>query len=380
MNDEFRIRPREEKSTLRGHTLKVAFEKPASGSAAVADDYPGFSTPDDEGKRRQFLTGSLAALVHFGGLGILVLLASLAPIIEEQLIPVQLLKEEPPPPEKPAAAPKALAERRALPFAPQIQSIAPQIVNPHIIAEASPAIQAEAFQMDAVSSVAAPTQITSSATVVERVSAVTSIAKARAAAVDVARVAGPAVRGPTKINAPTGASVGPRKVNAAVVSPTVGTALKIGSGHGSSVAEGVLSNRDVVGSPDGALVVSVDTSIGDGLLRGSGDGDGTSVVSKSACMARPEVQTYLGTVKTRIYGRWVLPPGVGADQKVTLRFRLDAAGSASNVSVMRTGDNSLGASAVDAIRTASPFPPMPDTVRCLTRVPIVGTFSNPVAG
>jgi AcrR family transcriptional regulator len=36
-------------------------------------------------------------------------------------------------------------------------------------------------------------------------------------------------------------------------------------------------------------------------------------------------------------------------------------------------------SAVDALRAASPFPPMPDDVRCLSLVPIVGTFSNPVS-
>ena len=75
----------------------------------------------------------------------------------------------------------------------------------------------------------------------------------------------------------------------------------------------------------------------------------------------------------------MLPPGVDAGRRVTLRFRLDVAGSASNVAVERADDNSLGASAVDALRSASPFPPMPDDVRCLSQVPIVGTFSNPVS-
>ena len=41
---------------------------------------------------------------------------------------------------------------------------------------------------------------------------------------------------------------------------------------------------------------------------------------------------------------------------------------------------SLGASAVDALRSASPFPPMPDDVRCMAGLPIVGTFRNPLAG
>jgi TonB family protein len=363
-----------------GHKLRSVFEPPSAGGAALAGAYPGFTTPDPEGTRRRVATGFLAALLHFSALGFLFLMAWLAPDLTEELIPVQLIKDEPPP--KPAAAPKALAERRPLPFNPQVQAIVPQIVNPHIVAEASPAIQAEALQMDALNSVTAPTQIASaSAVIVERVSAVNSIARATAAAVDVSGVAAPAVRGPTRIDAPVGPSVGPRQVTAAAVAPTVGTALQIGSGDGSSVAEGMISNRDVVGSPDGALVVSVDTAIGDGLLRGSGGtGDGQQVVSQSACMDMSEVRTYLMGVKDRMLDRWVLPPGVQSNKKVTLRFRVDAAGSASNVSVVKTEDNALGASAVDALRSASPFPPMPDSARCLTRVPIIGTFSNPVAG
>jgi TonB family protein len=374
------LRRRAPKKRAPGHIVRAVFHKPARGGVLVSA-YPGYATPDPEGTKRRLATGLLAALLHFGALGFLFLMAALAPELTEELIPVQLIKEEPAP--EPAAAPKALAERRPLPFNPQVQAVMPQIVNPHVIAEAAPAIQAEALQMDAVSSVTAPTQIASAqAVVVERVSAVNSIAKATASAVDVTGVAAPAVRGPTRIDAPVGPSVGPTQVTAAAVAPTIGTALQIGSGSGSSVAEGVISNKDVVGSPDGALIVSVDTAVGDGFLRGAGGGDGVgaSVMSQSACLSRPEVSIYLSGVKDRMLDRWVLPPGVSSNQKVTLRFRIDAAGSASNVSVVSAEDNALGASAVDALRAASPFPPMPDAARCLTQVPIKGTFSNPVAG
>lgn len=384
MNNDLRIRRRPKRKRARHHSVRTVFEPPAAGgSAAIAAGYPGFTEPDQEGGKRRWITGSLAFLIHASALGILIILASLHPAIQEELIPVTLLNEPPPPPEPtPAAAPKALAERRPLPFNPQVQSIQPQIVNPAVIADAAPAIAAEALQMDAVSSVRAPTEIASaSSVVVERVSTVSSAARATASAVDVANVGVPAVRGPTRVDAPVGPSVGPRQVTAANVAPSIGTARQIGSGTGSSVAEGVISNRDVVGSPDGALVVSVDTAVGDGFLRGTADsGSGNTVVSPKACLERAEVATYMSAVRDRTLARWVLPPGVSSDKKVTLRFRLDAAGSASNVSVVRADDNALGASAVDALRSASPFPPMPDSVRCLTRVPIVGTFSNPVAG
>jgi TonB family protein len=371
------LRPRKPKH--KGVQLRAAFERPVPGSALTLA-YPGYTTPDDEGNKRTVISGSLAFLLHAGALATLIFLASLAPLIEEEILPVQLLKEKQPDVEEPAPAPKALAERRPLPFNPAVQTVTPQIINPRVIAEAAPAIAAEALQMDAVSSSAAPTAIQQSATVVERVSAVASVAHARAAAVDVANVAGPVVRGPVQVNAPVGASVGPRAVNVSNAAPSFGTGkMQIGT-PGSSVQEGVISSRDVVGSPDGALVVSVDTAVGDGYLRGAGGtGDGTGVISQEACMKRPEVLDYIAIVRERTLQRWVLPPGVSGGHQVTLRFRVDVAGSASNVAVQRADDPALGASAVDALRAASPFPPMSDAARCLSQVPIVGTFRNPTS-
>jgi len=306
--------------------------------------------------------------------------------VVDDILEVRLINEvrEEPQREEPAAAPMALAERRLANFAPQIQSVQPQVINPRVIAAAAPAIQADALQMDAVSSVVAPTQISrSSAPVVETVSVVNSPIAARASKVDVQGVGGPAVRGPVKIDAPIGASVGPRAITVTEGAPTMGTGtLQIG-GDGSSVREGKITGRDVVGTPTGAPLVSIDTEIGDGLLQGSG-GSGSSLspaaTTARECFQRPEVKSYLGSVQDKTLDRWILPPGVTADQTVTLRFKLDAAGSATTVSLVRASDNALGASAVEALRAAAPFPPMPDPARCLSRVPITATFSNPLAG
>ena len=237
-------------------------------------------------------------MVHGAGFAVLLLLASLAPVIEEHVIPVQLLKEvepPPPPPEEPAAAPKALAQRRNLPFAPAVQAVAPQIVNPNIIAEARPAVAAEALEMAALSTSAAPAEIQARTLVVERVSVVNTAVRAVASPVDVASATGPVVRGPTRVEGVVGPSVGPRRVEAAAAGTTMGTApLQIGSGNGSSVKDGVLSDRDVIGSPDGALVVSVDTTIGDGLLGGNTPGGtGTAIESKTGCLESPAVRSYL---------------------------------------------------------------------------------------
>jgi TonB family protein len=175
-----------------------------------------------------------------------------------------------------------------------------------------------------------------------------------------------------------GPSVGPRRVSAAKTGTTSGTG-KLEIGGGSSVKEGILSHRDVLGSPTGARIASVDTAVGEGLTTGGSGGSGTGTTSATNCFGLPAVQSYLDSVQARTLDRWSLPPGVGSDQGVTLRFRLDVAGSATKVSLVKADDNALGVSAIDALRSASPFPPIPDSARCLARVPIIATFSNPGA-
>ena len=351
--------------------------------AAAAAGFPGIAFREPEDSRRTLATGGLAVFIHIGGLGFLILMASLVPVIEEKLIPVQLIKDQPPPAEEPAPAPRALAERRQLPYAPALQTVAPQIVNTRVVADASPRVSARKLDMNTVNASAAPTQINRASTIVERVSRVNSIATARASAVDVTRARGPAVRGPVRANLPAGPSVGPRQVAVATTARSIGTGtLSIG---GSSVKEGIASTRDVLGSPTGAPLVRVDTAVGDGFLRGSG-GKGSGVetggagVSSSSCFGRKEVQDYLVTVEARTMQVWHLPRGASADQNVTLRFQLDVAGSANRVSLVRASDNALGASAVDALRAASPFPAMSEPVRCLANQAILATFSNPLEG
>jgi TonB family protein len=187
------------------------------------------------------------------------------------------------------------------------------------------------------------------------------------------------VRGPVRVEGVVGPSVGPRKV-AGADATSIGTG-EIGIAQGSSVRDGVLSSRDVVGSPTGAVLVSVDTAVGDGNLHGPG-GTGSGLLPDGAaadCLTRPEVKSYMEQVESRVYSRWTLSHGI-SDARVVLRFAIDVAGSASSIQLVN-GDNALGASAIDAMRTASPFPPMPDRARCLASKYLKLTFtSTSVAG
>ncbi|MCH7644786.1 MAG: TonB C-terminal domain-containing protein, partial [Myxococcales bacterium] len=277
-------------------------------------------------------------------------------------------------PKPPAPARRALAERRKLDFAPAMQTVQPQIVNKRVIANAAPAIDAEMFQMDSLNAAAAPTQVKRSAIDVDRVSAIGAVGGFQASKVEVHQAAGPAVRGPIEAVGPVGPSVGPRKV-----AGTNGNSFGTGSlaiNQGSSVRDGVLTSRDVVGSPAGAVLVSVNTAVGEGNLSGPG-GTGTGLSPGGAatdCLKRTEVKAYIQDLQQRIYSRWNLPYGVN-DARVILRFAIDVAGSASSIQLVR-GDNAIGASAIDAMRASSPFPPMPDRVRCLANKNINATFSS----
>jgi TonB family protein len=92
------------------------------------------------------------------------------------------------------------------------------------------------------------------------------------------------------------------------------------------------------------------------------------------CLKRPEVSAYMADIKERLISRWSLPYGI-ENSRVTLRFAIDVAGSASSIQLVK-GDNAIGASAIDAMRASSPFPPMPDRARCLANKYIVATFSS----
>lgn len=380
------------------------------GAGAPADRFPGFADTEEVDGRKHWVSGGLAILLHGSLVGLLVLYAWLNPPLIEEIIPVELLKEEapkpkppPPPPiakvepkpappaptpappkerpapvpkENPAAAPKALAERRTPTFAPQAQAVAPQVVNPSVIAKASPALDAK--KLEGVGAVVAPREI-AHPTSVASVSPIPSIAPAQASKIDLGGASAPALRGPVEGAAPVGQSVGPRQV--VTSGGTVGTGTEAANLGGSSVREGIVTGRDVQGSPTGAPLASINTRVGEGNLRGDGGtGDGLGGGGNAAgCTESAEARAYQEDVRMRMLSRWTLPDGIESNQTVKIRFKLDSAGSVLSADVVGGGDPRLNQSAVDALRSASPFPPMSDRVRCMAGQTLVGSFKNPRA-
>jgi hypothetical protein len=368
---------------MQSRRIGGAWNAGASSAAVARVPFPGMNLDGGAVRSDAVKSGTFSALLHAALLALLFWLAWMTPAIRDEILPVTLIKEEPPKPveakreepkAEPAPAMKALAERRSMDFAPQAQAVAPQIVNPTVVAQATPQLNAQKLEMNQVAQVVAPTNITQTTVVANRVSAMNSIAVAQTAKVDVGVAQAPALRGPADAALAAGPSVGPRQVVASGTTTGTGPATSLGTG--SSVREGIVGNRDVLGGPDGAPLANVATRVGDGFMRGDG-GNGTGGGDPSDCLTRPEVALYIDQIKQRTYARWVAPSDVPANEKVVLQFSLDVSGSVMQAGLVTARNEALGQSAVDALRSAAPFAAMPERVRCLARRKFTGTFSVP---
>ncbi len=369
MADEWIVRRRKRRSTpmrerrvLGGSALAVA--------RGAAIDFPGAQMPEPESARDQARGWLLSAGIHLGGLIVLFLLATLAPEeFVEELIEVSRLPETESS-EPSAPRPKVIAESSGG-YAPAPQAVPTLVQNPAIIQQRAAIVQATAIKREAVSAVAAPVQVARAAVEVAQVRAYQSVTSATASAVEV-EAAAAVIEGPVDVQAPVGIASGPRQVT---TGSTAGIANPSALGTGSSVRDGIASNRDVFGGKEGARA-QVNWEVGAGGGRGSGgSGTGPGGVAVSDCIDRPAVDTYLERVKERVELRWADDGSVGANE-VVMRFRLDVSGSASRIRVTRTTNQAMGESAAQAMRAASPFEPMSDTVRCLAGANITLTFSS----
>ncbi len=371
MTDEIVIhRRRARPSPMR--TRRIGSLAGGTATAAAGVDFPGITIPDPEGTRGRLVSGGISLLLHGLAISAILLAAWLAPeeMIEE-IIEITRIEEELAS-EEPAPAPRVLAETLGR-YDPAPMATVPQVVSPAVIQRAAPVITAEQLQLDTVSPVQAPREVQRASRQVETARTYQSIAQATVSPLDIDASA-PAIRGPVELHAPSGIQAGPRQV---ARGSGVGIADPSALGTGSSVREGIASNRDVLGAKTGVRA-QVNWAVGDSNMRGSGgQGTGPGGLSWDQCMGRPEVQAYMQHIKSRVLNRWVLPSNVQANRTVTLRFVLDPAGTANRVAFVSAEDNVLGESAVKAMRSASPFDQMSDRVRCLAGNPIMATFRNP---
>ena len=119
-------------------------------------------------------------------------------------------------------------------------------------------------------------------------------------------------------------------------------------------------------------------------LAGGGTGTGTGGGSNTGLKGFPnsDYNQYLNQLKKRVESVWKYPDGVTGVQKVTVRFTLDRAGKLTQAEVLESSDTRLNGSAVEAMKRASPFPPIPESLKDLVNEPLIMRFevSNRVRG
>lgn len=92
---------------------------------------------------------------------------------------------------------------------------------------------------------------------------------------------------------------------------------------------------------------------------------GLVVISESKTLAvdSGDAKAYLDQVESRVMAVWRLPEKI-AGRSVIIRMNLERSGRVSNVRVEKSsGDKKFDDSALKAVRTASPFPPVPESAK-----------------
>jgi TonB family protein len=130
------------------------------------------------------------------------------------------------------------------------------------------------------------------------------------------------------------------------------------------------------GSGTGAWGVPGGSRSGSGLAgggSGSGTGGGGSDGLKGA--SNLDFNRYLEQLERRVKSVWKYPEEVAGVQEVAVRFSLDRAGKLIQAQVLDSSDNRLNTSAIDAMKRASPFPPIPDSLaKELANEPLIVRF------
>src|ERR1043166_6984914 len=110
-----------------------------------------------------------------------------------------------------------------------------------------------------------------------------------------------------------------------------------------------------------------------GALTGTGNGGGSTTGLKGLSSA--DYNQYLSQLKKRVESVWKYPDGVNGVQKVAILFTLDKAGRLMRSEVLESTDARLNASAVEAMKRAAPFPPIPETLKDLANTPLRMQFT-----
>lgn len=112
-------------------------------------------------------------------------------------------------------------------------------------------------------------------------------------------------------------------------------------------------------------------------VAGGGTGTGTGGGSMTGLKGVPaaDFNNYFNQLKRRVEAVWKFPDGVSGLQKVGVVFTLDRSGRLIKADVLESSDARLNAGAMEAMKKASPFPPIPDSLKDLANEPLRMQFT-----
>jgi TonB family protein len=130
------------------------------------------------------------------------------------------------------------------------------------------------------------------------------------------------------------------------------------------------------GSGTGPFGVPGGSRTGSGLTGGgTGSGSGGGGVDGVKGVSNLDFNRYLEQLEKRVKSVWKYPDEVAGVQEVAVRFSLDRAGKLIQAQVLDSSDARLNASAIDAMKRASPFPPIPESLaKELANEPLIVRF------
>lgn len=111
-------------------------------------------------------------------------------------------------------------------------------------------------------------------------------------------------------------------------------------------------------------------------LTGGGTGVGTGGGSATGLrgLSNADFDQYLNQLKKRVESVWKYPDNVNGVQRVAIRFALDRAGKLTLAEVLESSDTRLNTSALEAMKRASPFPVIPESLKDLVNEPLIIRF------
>lgn len=107
-----------------------------------------------------------------------------------------------------------------------------------------------------------------------------------------------------------------------------------------------------------------------GAGKAEREGFGREGARAPSALSSPDFGPYLEMIKKRVQSVWKYPEGIAGRHEVNVLFVLDRGGSLVRAEVLDSTDSKLNSGALEAMKRAAPFPPIPESLKELAGSPL----------